>query len=71
MNIDLNTLLVIAGVFTNIMAIIAYANKHERRMTRVETILNILAGRAGLGAHMRSSDSVHFDERPNKNDCPS
>lgn len=66
MTIDLNTLVVVGGIIVNILAVVSYSNRHERRMTRVETVLNILASRAGL--HTRTDDHFKFRDPADKKD---
>lgn len=66
MNVDLNTIVIVGGIIMNILAVVGYSNRHERRMTRVETVLNILASRAGL--HTRTDDHFKFQDPDTKKD---
>lgn len=60
MNIDLNTLVIICGLIANILAVVGYSNRHERRLTRVETLVSVLASRGGI--HLRTGDRMQLKE---------
>lgn len=49
-------MLTFAGLVLNAIAIVRVAMIYERRMTSVETIVNILASQNGLNAHKRKDD---------------
>ena len=52
---DVNTVVIAGGLLMNLLAIVGFSNRQERRMTRVETLVTILASRAGI--HSRVGDS--------------
>ncbi len=45
---NMDTLVIIGALLVNLLTIIGYSNKHERRLTRIETFVEILTQRAGL-----------------------
>lgn len=55
-----NAVLILVGFATNLIAIVGFWMKLEQRLTRVETIVKILASRSGI--HVRESDNVLKEE---------
>ena len=55
MSLDNNSIIMILGFAVNLLAILNYSNRHERRLTRVETIIKILA--RGINTPHRSGDN--------------
>lgn len=56
MTLDMTTLAIIGGLVINFLAIVASSNRHERRLTRIETVVSILARRSGI--HLRIDDDI-------------
>lgn len=57
MNLTIENVVVAVGLLLNFLAIIGYSNRHERRMTRIETIVTILANRSGINT-IRHTDHI-------------
>jgi len=47
---------VIGGLLINLIAVIGFSNKLERRLTKLETLTSILVSRSGI--HTRSDDNL-------------
>lgn len=59
MTIDANTLVLFFGLLANLLVVVGYTNKLERRLTHVETLLNVLL--RGLRIMPRVTDNVPRD----------
>ena len=54
MDFNINTWVEVSLLILNLLTIIGFSTKHERRMTRIETFVEILVSRAGI--HTRTTD---------------
>ena len=59
MEITTNTIMILVGLAINLITLVGYSNKHERRLTKIETVVGILARKAGLNG---PADILHRED---------
>lgn len=54
--LTLDNIVIIGALIINLLTIIGYSTKHENRLTKIETLVTILASQAGI--HSRKGDKL-------------